>query len=337
MLRSKRYRFVLIFRESFNGYLRCNDVFLGCLVTTCLYFRYTLCLNIGLLPRLLLFVPFWLPAAFRCWSLTVWKRFRFFLSVLPLRFVFYFIGCIILFTVTLIADALFWLLSFTPLLPKFSFCCRWLNWGNLALSLLFAAGALYAGVKVPVVKNVHIPSERLAREYTVVVLSDLHIHRVINPLKIERIVSLANARNPDVVLLAGDIIDDDVRRVSKITALLKGLKASKGIYFVTGNHEFYAGYDETVRELANLGFMFWKRRRGCRRRPLSCRRSRYFCRRGLRQTPDLNRAFAKAGKGAFRLLVSHTPSDFAGRDFDLEVSGHTHGGQIFRSIFCQAA
>lgn len=91
MLRSKRYRFVLIFRESFNGYLRCNDVFLGCLVTTCLYFRYTLCLNIGLLPRLLLFVPFLVAG---CVPLLVSYRlenvFRFFLSVLPLRFVFYF-------------------------------------------------------------------------------------------------------------------------------------------------------------------------------------------------------------------------------------------------------
>lgn len=259
MLRSKRYRFVLTFRESFNGYLRCNDVFLGCLVTTCLYFRYTLCLNIGLLPRLLLFVPFLVAG---CVPLLVSYRlenvFGSFYPFYRYGLYFIFIGCIILFTVTLIADALFWLLSFTPLLTKFSFCCRWLNWGILALSLLFAAGALYAGVKVPVVKNVHISSEKLIREYTVVVLSDLHIHRVISPQKIERIVSLANAQNPDVVLLAGDIIDDDVRRVSKITALLKGLKASKGIYFVTGNHEFYAGYDETVRELANLGFMFWK-------------------------------------------------------------------------------
>ena len=65
--------------------------FLGCLVTTCLYFRYTLCLNIGLLPRLLLFVPFFgcrLRSA--AGLLPSGKRFRFFLSVLPLRFVFYF-------------------------------------------------------------------------------------------------------------------------------------------------------------------------------------------------------------------------------------------------------
>ena len=258
MLRSKRYRFVLTFRESFNGYLRCNDVFFG--------------LSGHNLPLFPLYPvpehrPFAAPAAVcavlvaGCVPLLVSYRLENVFSVLFYPFYryglyFIFIGCIILFTVTLIADALFWLLSFTPLLTKFSFCCRWLNWGILALSLLFAAGALYAGVKVPVVKNVDISSEKLTREYTVVVLSDLHIHRVISPQKIERIVSLANARNPDVVLLAGDIIDDDVRRVSKITALLKGLKASKGIYFVTGNHEFYAGYDEAVRELANLGFMF---------------------------------------------------------------------------------
>ena len=305
--------------------------FLGCLVTTCLYFRYTLCLNIGLLPRLLLFVPFLVAG---CVPLLVSYRlenvFGSFYPFYRYGLYFIFIGCIILFTVTLIADALFWLLSFTPLLTKFSFCCRWLNWGILALSLLFAAGALYAGVKVPVVKNVHISSEKLTREYTVVVLSDLHIHRVMSPQKIERIVSLANARNPDIVLLAGDIIDDDVRRVSKITALLKGLKASKGIYFVTGNHEFYAGYDETVRELANLGFMFLENDGAAVGKDFYLAGvPDTFAGAAYGKTPDLNRAFAKAGKGAYRLLVSHSPSDFAGRDFDLEVSGHTHGGQIF--------
>lgn len=82
MLRSKRYRFVLTFRESFNGYLRCNDIFLGCLVTICLYFRYTLCLNIGLLPRLLLFVPFLVAG---CVPLLVSYRLETF-SVLFIRF-----------------------------------------------------------------------------------------------------------------------------------------------------------------------------------------------------------------------------------------------------------
>ena len=91
MLRSKRYRFVLIFRESFNGYLRCNDVFFG--------------LSGHNLPLFPLYPvpehrPFAAPAAvcavFGCrlrsaaGLLPSGKRFRFFLSVLPLRFVFYF-------------------------------------------------------------------------------------------------------------------------------------------------------------------------------------------------------------------------------------------------------
>lgn len=141
--------------------------FLGCLVTTCLYFRYTLCLNIGLLPRLLLFVPFLVAGVSRCWSLTVWKTF----SVLFYPFYryglyFIFIGCIILFTVTLIADALFWLLSFTPLLTKFSFAPM-AELGNFGLVPAVCGRGAVCRRQSTRGKECSYSSEKLIREYTV--------------------------------------------------------------------------------------------------------------------------------------------------------------------------
>lgn len=84
MLRSKRYRFVLTFRESFNGYLRCNDVFFGLSGHNLpLFPLYPVPEHRPFARCLLLFVPFLVALAVsRCWSLTVWKTF----SVLFYRF-----------------------------------------------------------------------------------------------------------------------------------------------------------------------------------------------------------------------------------------------------------
>ena len=121
---------------------------------------------------------------------------------------------------------------------------------------LFGAYALYAGTKIPDFKEITLSSPQINRKRTIVVLSDLHIHRVINPEKIKGIVAKTNAQNPDIILLAGDVIDDNVKSVSSTISLLKGLKAKEGIYFVTGNHEFYDGYKPTVETLKKLGFTF---------------------------------------------------------------------------------
>ena len=304
---------------------------LGCMVTLYLYFRYTMCLDIGLLPRIFLLMPF---LAAGCIPLLVSYRLEnllgSFYTLYRHSLYFIFIGCIILFTVTLISDALFLLFSLFPSAAKFGFCCRWLNWTNLALALLCTIWALYSGFKIPEVREINITDNKLKHEYTIAVLSDLHIHRVVSPRRIEKIVEQTNARKPDVVLLAGDVIDDDTGRITEAVEKLKGLKAEKGVYFVTGNHEFYTGYARAVRELKNLGFSFLENAGA----PLG--EDLYLA--GVPDTfsgaaygkmPDLKAAFAGAGKEAFRLLVSHTPAVFPRKDFDLEVSGHTHGGQIF--------
>ncbi len=307
--------------------------FLGSAVTTYLFFRYTMCMGLGITAKAVLFGIFILMG---CIPLLISYKMENVLGGLyPVyRYVMYFIfiTCIILFAVTLVSDAFLFLLSYTKIALKSKFFwCFGMNYVNIAVALLCAAYALYAGTKTPDVREVVIASEKISREQKVVVLSDLHIHRTISPQKIKEIVERTNTLKPDAIILAGDILDDEVDKIAEVTSLLKDLKAENGVCFVTGNHEFYTGYHDTVRELKNQGFVFLENNG----MPLGgnvyvAGIPDLFSAKGHGMEIDLNKAFSSAGNGMYRLLVSHTPTDF-GKDnvFDLEVSGHTHGGQIF--------
>lgn len=304
---------------------------LGCLVTSYLFFRYTWCFELGYVRRGLLWGVF---LAAGCIPLFISYEAEIFLGrMYPFyRYALYFVfvACLLLFCLTLATDFVLWVLSYTPWVAKVGKWAKYAGGFNIALALVCCVYALYAGMKVPAVEEVTVVSDKIKDERKIVVLSDIHIHRVINPEKVEAIVAAANAQQPDIVLLAGDIIDDDVGKVSDISVLLKGLKAKEGIYFVTGNHEFYAGYRAAVREMESMGFVFLENN--------GVSLGDIFvagipdCTAGgmLGKNADVSRAFVGADAGQFRLLMSHTPADFGKENlFDLEVSGHTHGGQIF--------
>lgn len=306
---------------------------LGSLVTILLFVRYILFLNFSQPAKIALFLLFVLLG---CIPLLIdYKLEKYlgaFYSYYRYGLYFIFIGCIILFSLTLFRDALWFLGAKSGVLPACSYhCCIRVNLATVALSLFMTVWAQYAGVRVPGIKEISISSDKIQSSQKLAVLSDLHIHRAISADKIRRIVEWTNSQNPDIILLAGDIIDDEVERVREITALLKNLKASEGIYFVTGNHEFYAGYAQTVSELKNLGFTFLEND-GISVTPdiFLAGIPDLFSGRNYGKITDTTQAFSNALPSQFRLLMSHTPADFAAENnFDLEISGHTHGGQIF--------
>lgn len=252
---------------------------------------------------------------------------------------FVYISCVILFSLTIFRDIIWSVVYGVSKILRHDgiaspFCHSWLiklNLISIVISLIVAISALHEGTKIPEVNTIEINSDKIKQAQTIAVLSDLHIHRVINPFKIKEIVEKVNAQNPDIILLNGDIIDDDVARVAPITALLKGLKAKNGIYFVTGNHEFYAGYKETVAELQNLGFTFLENNgQSINKQLYLAGIPDWFSAKGYGVNIDVDKAFKESQPQQYRLLMSHTPADFGiQNNFDLEVSGHTHGGQIF--------
>ena len=246
---------------------------------------------------------------------------------------FLFVACVILAGLTLVCDSLWFVAYKTGLVNYTSVSkdvCTKVNLILIATALVLAFYALYEGTKVPNVKELDISSAKITKNKKIVVLSDIHIHRVISKNKVKEIVERTNQLEPDVVILAGDVVDDNINKIGDIVDLLGGLRAKDGVYFVSGNHEFYAGYRDSLLALKKLGFRQIENSgvdlgdiylagipdwRTARRIGLLIR---------------LDAALAKAKPNQFKILASHTPANFGNENnFDLQVAGHTHGGQIF--------
>lgn len=308
--------------------------FLGCIVTISLFLRCINGLDLSYISKLSYFTA---TLVIGCIPLLVSYQFE---TILKTAFPFYryalyfiFIGAIIFFTLVLLRDIL-WVIGFnlnylgSPLQKQLYIPA---NIATLIIATILSASALYEGIKIPPVKSIEISSPKISAPLTIAVLSDLHLNRVINPQKIKNIIAKTNQQNPDIVLLSGDIIDDTPQKIKNITDLLKNLHAPNGIFFVTGNHEIYTGYQDSVATLKALGFTLLENNGS------NTRNNTYiagipdvFSANQHKLEIDLKRAFSQSNKNQYRILMSHTPIDFKEKNnFDLEISGHTHGGQIF--------
>lgn len=211
----------------------------------------------------------------------------------------------------------------------------WLNSGKFNLGLIIVAFlcstyALYAGTKVPAVREVSIVTNKISKPLRIAYLSDIHIHRVIADNKVKNIVEKTNALSPDVILLGGDIIDDDTQISAQTLSLLKNLNAPLGVYFVTGNHEFYNDYKESIASLKAQGFLLLENDGVSLGEVYLAGVPDLFSGQAYQKKADVFQAFKLAKNNQYKILMSHTPSDFDNAPiFDLEVAGHTHGGQIF--------
>ncbi|WP_439329403.1 metallophosphoesterase [Corallococcus sicarius] len=171
----------------------------------------------------------------------------------------------------------------------------------------------------------------------VVQLSDVHVGPTLDGVWLQRVVDQVNALKPDLIAVTGDLVDGTVEQLRDQVAPLSGLKAPLGVYYVTGNHEFYHGARAWTAEVSRLGLTVLQNEhrvveRGGARLvvagvtdfnagqidpPLASR-------------PDL--ALAGAPPDVPRLLLAHQPRtalSLGGLRVDLQLSGHTHGGQIF--------
>ncbi|WP_430640952.1 metallophosphoesterase [Couchioplanes caeruleus] len=202
---------------------------------------------------------------------------------------------------------------------------------------LTAAGITGYGVKTalggPRLDRVQIPIAKLPRAMDgtrLAVVSDIHLGPLTGVRHTQRIVDLINSVDADVVCVVGDLVDGSVAELGRAAAPLAGIRSRRGAYFVTGNHEYYSGYKQWVDEVARLGM-----------RPLRNERLELD---GLDLAgvndlggtefgdgPDYERALGNRDTGRPVVLMAHQPvvarhvSEYG---VDLQVSGHTHGGQM---------
>jgi predicted MPP superfamily phosphohydrolase len=220
---------------------------------------------------------------------------------------------------------------------------------RVAMSRLFAGGIALTGTTLGTVAvgkaiagfsitEVEIELSKLPRAFDgfkIVQLSDVHVGPTIGRAFVEQMVQAANSLDADVVAITGDLVDGSVENLREHTEPLRNLRSRSGTFFVTGNHEYYSGADDWIREMQRLGIV-------------TLRNSAQHIERGtdalllagvtdhrageFGDPPDLKRALRYRQPGQEVVLLAHQPrevSEAKKHDVGLQLSGHTHGGQFW--------
>ena len=174
--------------------------------------------------------------------------------------------------------------------------------------------------------------------FTIVQVSDLHVGPTIKRRYVSAVTDAVNELSPDIIALTGDLVDGSVASLSEHLQPLAELKARYGVYAVTGNHEYYSGATQWVAEFRRLGFqvlMNQHRVLAQRGATLVVAGVTDFGAKGFdaAQASDPLAALRGAPAGAaVRILLAHQPRSARAAEaagFDLQLSGHTHGGQFW--------
>jgi predicted MPP superfamily phosphohydrolase len=171
--------------------------------------------------------------------------------------------------------------------------------------------------------------------YKIVQLSDVHVGPTIGRAFIEQIVATTNALEPDLIVITGDLVDGSVAVLKDAVAPIARLKAKDGVFFVTGNHEYYSGVDEWLAYLTTLGIRVLRNERvviGEGAEAFDLAGVDDWSAHGEGHGPDLTRALKGRDRARLCILLAHQPKQIveaAHADVDLQLSGHTHGGQLF--------
>ena len=207
------------------------------------------------------------------------------------------------------------------------------------LGLLATALGLWNARRTAAVVEVEVPIAGLPAAlhgFTIAQISDIHVGPTIKAPYLRRIVEAVNGLRADMVAVTGDLVDGSVPELSAHVAPLAGLQSRHGTFFVTGNHEYYSGAVGWVAELRRIGLRVLMNEHVVVRHEgaevvvagVTDFSAHHF---DPAQRSDPQAALAGAPKGP-RVLLAHQPRSAEAAEragFDLQLSGHTHGGQFW--------
>ncbi|MFF6886544.1 metallophosphoesterase [Streptomyces sp. NPDC012421] len=219
------------------------------------------------------------------------------------------------------------------------FVARVVGGAAAAVAAGTVANGAYGVLSGPRVKRVTVPLAKLPRAahgYRIAVVSDIHLGPILGRAHSQRIVDAINATQPDLIAVVGDLVDGTVENLGSAAEPLARLRARHGSFFVTGNHEYFSGADAWVDHVRDLGM-----------RPLRNERLEIpagFDLAGVDdvagesegQGPDFGRALGDRDRSRAAVLLAHQPiviDDAVAHGVDLQLSGHTHGGQLWPGNF----
>jgi uncharacterized protein len=212
------------------------------------------------------------------------------------------------------------------------------------VALAISGVGLFNARRTARVKRVDIRLPALApalEGLRIVQISDVHVGATIQRGYLDAIVDRVNALEPDVVAITGDLVDGTVPELAAHVAPLARLRARHGTFFVTGNHEYYSGVHGWVDELQRLGLRVLHNEHVVLQHDgaalvlagVTDYTGGHF---DPAHRSDPHAALRGAPDGAVRVLLAHQPRSAtaaAQAGFDLQISGHTHGGQFLPWTF----
>jgi uncharacterized protein len=211
--------------------------------------------------------------------------------------------------------------------------------GVVGLALLLTLVGLYNARKPPRVKRVDIPLKDLPpalHGFKIAQISDMHIGPTIKRPAMKYVVATINRLDVDVVAITGDLVDGNVYELSRHVAPLAGLRSRHGTFFVTGNHEYYSGVHPWLKYLPTLGVRVLLNEHVIllhHNVPIVIAGVTDFSAVSYDTShrTDVALAITGAPRAALKVLLAHQPrscTEAEAAGFDLQLSGHTHGGQF---------
>src|SRR3954454_8503336 len=206
-------------------------------------------------------------------------------------------------------------------------------------SVSLVGGGMASALGPPDVLRVPVRLRRLDPAFDgfrIAVVSDIHLGPLAGRAHTERIVAMINGTEPDLVAIVGDLVDGTAEELGSAAEPLRDLVSREGSFFVTGNHEYFV--DDTaawLRELERLGVAPLQNENTAIRRGAAA-----FDLAGVNdvvgeqrsQPPDYDRALSGVDGSRPTILLAHQPvqvTEASARGVDLQLSGHTHGGQMW--------
>jgi uncharacterized protein len=203
-----------------------------------------------------------------------------------------------------------------------------------------AATAIRQVLRPIEVKNVEVTLSRLPPALgglVIAQLTDLHIGPTLREPFVREIVEKTNRLRPDIIAITGDLVDGSVEQLRDLVAPIARLHAKYGVFFVTGNHEYYSGVNAWLAELRRLGIRVLRNERvtigsGTDAFDLVGIDDEHSHQVMPGHGPDLERALVGSDPSREIVLLAHQPRSVLRaqkHDVGLQLSGHTHGGQVW--------
>lgn len=219
---------------------------------------------------------------------------------------------------------------------------------NLILCLIFEFSLIFLSIfliyvsvnnalKIPEIKSIDIQISNLKRDLKIALLTDIHLGKNLHESFLDKLIIKVNLQKPDMVVIVGDLVDTNPKDLENYISKLNDFNSTYGTFYALGNHEYYHGIDEVldllrkytnmkilVNQNLDLGFI-----------NIAGLGDLAGLNKGL-YAPDLERIKVDLNTSKASILLAHQPKTALLYDlgvFDLVLSGHTHGGQIFPFMF----